>query len=521
MAAPSYSTDLQLVTNADSGTWAELAGHLSGAAPSADTEAYLEGLACMSQATGQAIGTTAGMQFDYGANLSWTAGFVVLFWQMFAAPNNIDSWANGGMRVGIGSASGAMKFWNALGNDLSPYPYGGWQNTAVDPTFAADLTEGAPAAGAYRVFGSLPNMLNKITKGSPHCVDAIRFGRGQIRATLGDLANGYATFAGLAAANDAATARWGLFSNRAGSFLWKGLLSFGLAGTAVDFRDSNKIINLDDTPRVYAGFNKIEIRNVASRVDLTSVSINAPTTSITGAAPISQGDFEVVDNADVNLDGCTFTDMGSFIFKANTAVVGCTFRRCGQITQNQASFAGGLITRCDAAVAMVSDNPGAVTGVEFVSTGTGHAMQITVPGTYTLTQDIFTGYAAGDGSTGNEAIYNNSGGLVTLNISGGNTPSVRNGAGASTVVNNTITLSLTGLVDGSDIVILNAGTSTERINIDQNAGSTYNFGFSTGGNVDICVYKQGYVPFVIRNYTLPASNGSVPINQVVDRNFLD
>lgn len=83
----------------------------------------------------------------------------------------------------------------------------------------------------------------------------------------------------------------------------------------------------------------------------------------------------------------------------------------------------------------------------------------------------------------------------------------------------TNTLTLTGLQTGSDIVILDAGTSTERINIDANAGTTYPFVYSSTGNVDICVYKQGYIPFAIRNYSLTSADASLPIAQVADRNF--
>lgn len=41
------------------------------------------------------------------------------------------------------------------------------------------------------------------------------------------------------------------------------------------------------------------------------------------------------------------------------------------------------------------------------------------------------------------AIYNNSSGLVTLNITDGDTPSIRNGAGATTTVNNAVSLTIT------------------------------------------------------------------------------
>lgn len=83
------------------------------------------------------------------------------------------------------------------------------------------------------------------------------------------------------------------------------------------------------------------------------------------------------------------------------------------------------------------------------------------------------------------------------------------------------TLTLTGVVAGSDIVILDAGTSTERANVNANPSSTYAFQYeySPADVVDICVYKAGRVPFAIRGYTLASADASLPIAQVEDRNF--
>lgn len=164
-------------------------------------------------------------------------------------------------------------------------------------------------------------------------------------------------------------------------------------------------------------------------------------------------------------------------------------------------------------------DPSIFTYCDFVGGG-GHAIRVTSPGAYTFTGNTFTGFGV-DGSTG-AAIFNDSGGAVTINIAGGgSTPSVKNGTGASTTVNNNKTLTLTGLISGSDIVILTAGTTTERVNVDAYAGTNYNFSYLYTANdyVDITVYKQGYAPFAIRNYLLANADGSVPISQVSDRNF--
>jgi len=74
------------------------------------------------------------------------------------------------------------------------------------------------------------------------------------------------------------------------------------------------------------------------------------------------------------------------------------------------------------------------------SASAGHAIRITTAGTYSFSGNTFTSF----GTTTSAAIFNDSGGLVTLNITnGGGTPTIRNGAGASTTVNNAVTLTVT------------------------------------------------------------------------------
>jgi hypothetical protein len=87
----------------------------------------------------------------------------------------------------------------------------------------------------------------------------------------------------------------------------------------------------------------------------------------------------------------------------------------------------------------------------------------------------------------------------------------------------TTALTLLGLVAGSDIVILDAGTETERTNVDAHAGTSYSYTYGYfaggGGTVDIGVFKTGYVPFYARSYSLGSAAAVLPIAQVPDRNF--
>jgi hypothetical protein len=203
---------------------------------------------------------------------------------------------------------------------------------------------------------------------------------------------------------------------------------------------------------------------------------------------------------------------------------GVSFKECPVFTQNAATLTNCIFT--DTKIASSSPADAAlISDCAFIkTTGTQHAIEISgTAANLTLDGNTFTGYAASDGITGNEAIYVNiATGNMTITITGGgSTPSIRT-AGATVTVSNPKTLTLTGLIDGSDISILTAGTTTERVNVQGNSGTTYQhqYTYSASDYIDIGVFKEGYVPYYIRNYTLANADASLPVSQVVDRAYL-
>ena len=92
---------------------------------------------------------------------------------------------------------------------------------------------------------------------------------------------------------------------------------------------------------------------------------------------------------------------------------------------------------------------------------------------------------------------------------------------ANTYPLDTITLTLSGLVSGSDVVILKAGTTTELANADAVGSTTYAYTYEVPEVVDVAVYKRGYIPFAIRNYSLGSTSAGLLIAQVVDRNYIE
>jgi len=84
------------------------------------------------------------------------------------------------------------------------------------------------------------------------------------------------------------------------------------------------------------------------------------------------------------------------------------------------------------------------------------------------------------------------------------------------------TLIISGIPDGTDIVVLNAGTTNVILQVDQNPGTTYVFNYSVYSvdtAVDIGLIKPGYELHYIRNLTLPRINTTLPVALRLDRNF--
>ena len=83
------------------------------------------------------------------------------------------------------------------------------------------------------------------------------------------------------------------------------------------------------------------------------------------------------------------------------------------------------------------------------------------------------------------------------------------------------TLSLTGLQTGSDVVIYKNSDGTVLDSVDANSGTSWDYLYDTIQNIDIGVFKAGYIPFYIRNYPLGSADASLPVAQVIDRAYLE
>jgi len=442
MAIALYDSDLtaanggELTIANNSGNWDESsnAGYDDAGTMVDETNFYIQGSECISaQFTKTGVGTIINIQ---GTAFTVDTDGAVLVWHFWASPSSLGTYAAGGTQILIGNTLGDFYTYKASGSDFAPNPIGGWANYALDPASATILaTVGAPS-GVWTHVGMAVSATAQ-SRGNPNAVDAIRVGRCSLEVTLGD-ATAYGDFAGMSDFDISTDLRYALFQKVFGGFKWKGLMSLGTVATAVDFRAANANIFVDNTPLVSAAFNRIEVNNAASNVEWTSVSISAQDgVEDLIAATASRGDFEVVANATVAKNSCTFIDMGTFIYLSASTLTNTTYRRCNLITQGGATFTGCTFDTSNATTAIAVSSLDVLTGCTFNSVGTGHAVDL---GTIAATASVIwgntaSGYAVANGATGNEVILVNvaAGQTLTINVSDGFVSPTYYNTGAGTV----------------------------------------------------------------------------------------
>jgi hypothetical protein len=220
-------------------------------------------------------------------------------------------------------------------------------------------------------------------------------------------------------------------------------------------------------------------------------------------------------SATYDFSGLSLIGAGDVQLRAVTTFSEVSFTSCTTVAQNSA-----VISNCSIDNSyIVSNAPNLISNSSF-KFGVGHAIEITAPGTYTFTGNTFTGYGA-IGTT-NAAIYNNSGGSVTLNItSGGSTPTYRNGVGATTTIVATALITLSGLVAGTEVrayVGIDPATSTEIGGVEASTTS-FVFSQSVAGQAGyIQIFHVEYQP-VFLSLTYSGSDTEYPIQQIIDRQY--
>jgi len=350
--------------------------------------------------------------------------------------------ATGGLRIVVGNGTDRAS-WNV---DPRSFYKGGFVTAVVntgrnfDNILAgtwtvggnpAQLTNVTQVGGAVTTTTSIMGNFNNIQ------IDQITTGFG-VRADAGT-SGAPNNFTSIITAEN--TNFWGWWSSFNGSNIGRGKIYIGPAtGTASSWFEDSAFSTVFADSRVAVGFFEFSIRgaNTTVRWDLANISAANPTNARWSLTIDAAGIAEFTDTAGVWSGSDTITLRSTATLSDTTLINGTS------LVQNSATLSGVTVLSANTATGVgyiQSNAPNLISDSSFTFSA-GHAITITTPGTYTFTGNKFTGYGAG--GTNSAAIYNNSGGAVTLNITGGgDTPTIRNGTGASTTVVNAVAVRVT------------------------------------------------------------------------------
>lgn len=501
----------------------------------ADTDIYIEPNASIgvktSNATTEMYTTSLGASAPYNfASGGGEFGYHIIMW--FNGLTPVDTIVNGGMAIIVGNGTDRGQWYVG-----APAGYtGGFISRVVDA--AADFDN--IAAGTWTLTGN-PAQLSNVTQMGGRIktitaimgnfnntlIDQITIGLG-VRADAGTV--GVPNTFESVRSTDQDTNYWGWWTGSYGNYIGQGKLFLGPAsGTATSvFNDSAQVVVFAAAP-VAVGFYEIAIRGANTDADFSGMVIRSEDPSVARWSLTVDGTSVPAFNDDASL----FQGFDTITLQTGTELLGTILDDGSSIIQNSGTLDGCTIINANTTTGnalITSNNPTNIKNCNFTQGVGGHAIECTQTGTYSWVGNTDTGYTGTRGtnltsnSGSNDAMfYNNSGGLVTLNVSGGaQSPSVRNGAGATTQVNATFTLTLTDIPSGVNVTIVNSSTRTE-LQHSTSTGANITYDHSGGETVDILLNSLAYDPNLsdIYDLTLPNADSSIKFQLISDTNYVN
>ena len=477
-------------------------GWSSGGTNSVDN---LEGSGCLADQVKST--TSAVILYTMASAVNLTSKFVVMTMKVNGV---VDTQALGGYRVYMEDSSARRGTWYVGGKDTHP---GGWNYFAVDPsTTGFSKDSGFDITDILKVGVGCKTLTSVIGTADNFFWDICHYGTGLTITSAASESGGSGTGGATGWEDiydyDTGTVNphyYGIVSKINGVYFVRGKLIFGDNSTlSIDFEDSALIGFL---PGAYmtdtvTGLTALGNATGSSNIIMSDSVIFSNTRKPTYAVSDTDIDTFTLPSTTIQIAAVSNFSAGEFI--------GTAFDSCEQLTFGSAVFTDGVIRNSVSTSAALlyptgTDN---LERINFKSAGTGHAILIDTTGTYTFDGHTFDGYASTDGSTGNECVYNNSGGAVTINIiNGGDTPTYRNGTSASTTVVNSVNLTVTVkdkdnvAIENAQVAIYKTSDDTQLMNEDTLATgiATEAFAFTTDTDIYYRVRKSStgttrYIP---------------------------
>jgi len=469
-------------------------------AGSPTTTAFAEPTASIAQGYGE---TEGALYYAPGGNVAVSGQMIYVYSQVVATQSN---WWLGYHGLYLTDGTNEVCF-NQSGADREVFKHSegpvGFQCFLLDADYA-DQKDAHPS-GTYIVAGSFANLwnnikgdtltgigayyitLSKALGGGVNCYcDIIRYGNDGITIVDGNVSNP-ATFLDVVEIDRSTEqdqkAHGIIREYTPGIYGVQGPLNFGDANLAsgVYFVDDGVVVVFENRDilnnRYY--FDVEGNSSVTNRFELSNSTISTagPYVSMTMAS----GNLNVL-----NLDSVVFSNLGNNIRFSDWPdasghyINSCNFTGCGQIDPGITYFTNNTIANPTSSgtgglyLDAATGEAARFSGLSFISEGAGHAVYIAESGYYTFTNFSYTGYGAT--GTDDAEVFNDSGGSVLITISGGSSPTYKNGAaGSETNIASSVPIAVT-VIDEDGNAIENAQVAlyvggTQVMNEDSQAGT--------------------------------------------------
>jgi hypothetical protein len=512
-------TDLNTIHLCNADEWSD-----QGGTNSLNTDIYVEGSGCCHNYSAGAAARGADYDFGGTGGSSALSGKVIYCWFAFSKKENIPVKGANGMRLRLQDTSGNYSEWDIFGKDT--LPHGGWIAWCLDPSTTRSRGSGTLNMSSIRYVGWRCGTAGTTVVGKTYIYfDAFRYGT--YLGIYGGTSGSPADFASMYA-EDVANA-YGVIDYAFGIYYVQGKLKFGDTSStnSTYFKDTSQVIVFKDA---FVASSFYDIGLAGNSTGTTEVYFGA----LSGGRGISGCMFRrqsasqtatytltATDSylTKMGLYGTTFLNAGQInlpAYNADKKVISCNFESCAGVVGSTCT-----ITYCNFISAAGSGLKLAsishyTTYCNFINCADG--VEITAAGdAYPFPALMFSGctYDVNNSSTG--AVYIDP--TYSSNVS-----TYHNTNGGTTTINAVqLTLTINDIIDGSDVVIYEAGTTTVIEDSQENSGTYYDYVYPSteaGDFIDIGLFKAGYRPYYIRSYELLSSDSSLPCNQQIDRYYL-
>jgi hypothetical protein len=422
---------------------------------------------------GMVVSTETSYAYVDITSADMSAGTLIYVWQFNFAI--LDTTTNGGITIAVSDGTNTAGY-KIMGSDKAVFGHSvgqpKWQcmvlDTAVLPASPLDLENTAASLDDTAVTGLGVGFktLSKALGNTENCyVDVVRYGNGGLTITGDDTTgeSGLGWIEDIAILDAASTAGGAYGICRAvgeGVYGFQGQILLGDVGSG------NDDLNITDQTFLFED-RLLDINKYGLTIQGGSGTNNFTISNSNLLVPVGVGAFLLATDADVeslDIAGTAFTnwdqgfDLSADVTNApNHDISGNNFTGCAQLNIGKTAFSNNSFVNSGHGTdegAMLIDSATSLTNVSNLNftkdaAALGHAIKITATGAYDLINFNYTGY---EGTSTEATIFNDSGGLVTLSPTGGGSITVRNGTSASTVIDNSQTVSITVRDQAGDVI---------------------------------------------------------------------